>query len=129
MTSTVVKLNWFGKNMATLSASRLYEAKHAESMGSGESPCFSTLRRWFRGNRILNYVNDVPGWTRPFKFKGLIPQAESGSRGTRADQGVRPTICAESSLNGKLCGIRLKPAPQVSPRQMYKLQAGSHKAN
>ena len=90
MTSTVVKLNWFGKNMATLSASRLYEAKHAESMGSGESPCFSTLRRWFRGNRILNYVNDVPGWTRPFKFKGLIPQAESGSRGTRADQGVRP---------------------------------------
>jgi hypothetical protein len=37
----------------------------------------------------------------------LIFLAKSGSGGTRADQGVRPTIYAAFSFLGKLSGIEL----------------------
>jgi hypothetical protein len=37
----------------------------------------------------------------------LIFLAKSGSRGTRADQGVRPTIYAGFLVSGKVCGIGL----------------------
>jgi hypothetical protein len=33
--------------------------------------------------------------------QGAIPRAKNGSRGTRADRGVRPTIYAESSFRKK----------------------------
>src|SRR6266566_4269716 len=49
----------------------------------------------------------VRGWMR------LILLAKSGSRGTRADQGVRPTTYAEFPVSGKLNRIGLKPAPQA----------------
>src|SRR5579859_7314386 len=44
----------------------------------------------------------VPGWMR------LISLAKSGSRGTRADQGVRPTIYAGFQILAKVSDIGLE---------------------
>ena len=41
----------------------------------------------------------------------LILRGKSGTRASRADQGVRPTINAASHLSGKVSDIGLKPAP------------------
>src|ERR1017187_284857 len=50
---------------------------------------------------------------RPAGFwKGLILREKSGTRASRADQGVRPTITARIPCIEKACGIRLK-APRL----------------
>src|SRR5665811_2404259 len=48
-----------------------------------------------------------------------ISLAKSGSRGTRADQGVRPTICAEWSPRSKVSGIGRKRLPHLGVRIAY----------
>src|SRR5664279_6582823 len=51
----------------------------------------------------------------------LISLAKSGSRGTRADQGVRPTICAEWSPRSKVSGIgRFRVCPTGADYQWGK---------
>src|ERR1017187_6197053 len=53
---------------------------------------------------------------RPAGFwKGLILREKSGTRASRADQGVRPTITARIPCFEKACGIRLQPAADLSP--------------
>src|SRR6266404_5619655 len=44
---------------------------------------------------------------RPSRLDEIDPVAKSGSRGTRADQGVRPTIFAEFSQLEKRAALRL----------------------
>ena len=47
--------------------------------------------------------------------KRLIPLGKSGTRASRADQGVRPTINAEFHLFGKVSDIGLQPSPEGTP--------------
>ena len=45
----------------------------------------------------------------------LILRGKSGTRASRADQGVRPTINTESHLSGKVSDIGLQPSPKGTP--------------
>src|ERR1017187_10306173 len=45
-------------------------------------------------------------------WKCLTLRTSSGTRASRADQGVRPTILCRIPYLGNPCGIRLKPAPR-----------------
>ena len=47
---------------------------------------------------------------------GLNPRAKCGSRGTRADQGVRPTSSAAFPILRRVCGIRLTGLLRFRPQ-------------
>jgi len=56
----------------------------------------------------------------------LILRGKSGTRASRADQGVRPTINAESHLSGNVSDIGLKPAPPRLTDRKYPSCAPSY---
>jgi hypothetical protein len=75
-------------------------AKVSAGAGRVLRELFPRLRPWLEGRQRIvgrspwTAADALVGLSRPL-IKGLIPQAESGSRGTRADQGIGVKIRIE----------------------------------